>query len=272
MAHVPTISLNQGGAIPQLGYGVFKVDPAQAERAVGMAIEAGYRSIDTARIYKNEEGVGAAIARSAVERDSLFVTTKLWNDDQGYDEALRAFDGSLGRLGLDTVDLYLIHWPKPSQDRFVDSWRALERLQQEGRARAIGVSNFTIPHLERLLGETGIVPAVNQVELHPAFPQHALHAFHQAHNIVTEAWSPLAQGALDAPVIKALAEKHDRTAAQVVLRWHMQRGIVAIPKSVTPSRIAENIAVFDFALDDDDMEQMRSLDTGTRIGPDPERF
>ena len=272
MAHVPTLSLNQGGAIPQIGYGVFKVDPAEAERAVGLAIGAGYRSIDTARIYKNEEGVGAAIARAGVDRDSLFVTTKLWNDDQGYDEALRAFDASLGRLGLDTVDLYLIHWPKPSQDKYVDSWRALEKLHQEGRAKAIGVSNFTLAHLERLLEETGIVPAVNQIELHPALPQDELHAFHQAHGIVTEAWSPLAQGALDAPAIKALAEKHDRTAAQVVLRWHMQRGIVAIPKSVTPSRIAENIAVFDFALDDEDMERMRGLDTGTRIGPDPERF
>ncbi len=272
MAHVPTLSLNQGGAIPQIGYGVFKIDPAEAERAVGLAIAAGYRSIDTARIYRNEEGVGAAIARAGVERDSLFVTTKLWNDDQGYDAALHAFDASLARLGLETVDLYLIHWPKPSQDKYVDSWRALERLQQEGRARAIGVSNFTIVHLQRLLDETAIVPAVNQIELHPALPQDALHAFHQAHNIVTEAWSPLAQGALDAPVIRALAEKHDRTPAQVVLRWHMQRGVVAIPKSVTPSRIAENIAVFDFALDDEDMERMRTLDTGTRIGPDPERF
>ena len=272
MAHVPTLSLNQGGAIPQIGYGVFKIDPAEAERAVGLAIAAGYRSIDTARIYRNEEGVGAAIARAGVERDSLFVTTKLWNDDQGYDAALRAFDASLARLGLDTVDLYLIHWPKPSQDKYVDSWRALERLQQEGRARAIGVSNFTAAHLQRLLDETAIVPAVNQVELHPALPQDTLHAFHQAHGIVTEAWSPLAQGALHAPAIRSLADKHARTPAQVVLRWHMQRGVVAIPKSVTPSRIAENIAVFDFALDDEDMERMRTLDTGTRIGPDPEQF
>lgn len=272
MAHVPTLSLNQGGAIPQLGYGVFKVDPAEADNAVGLALDAGYRSIDTATIYRNETGVGAAIARCGIERDALFVTTKLWNDDQGYDSALRACDESLKRLGLDYVDLYLIHWPKPAQDRYVDSWRALERLKEDGKVRAIGVSNFEIPHLERLLAETAIVPAVNQIELHPALPQDALHEFHQAHGIVTEAWSPLARGELDAPVILAIAGKHGRTPAQVVLRWHMQRGIVAIPKSVTPSRIAENIAVFDFALDAGDMEQLRTLDAGRRIGPDPNTF
>ena len=276
MPHVPTLSLNGGGTIPQLGYGVFKVAPEEAEVAVGQALAAGYRSIDTATIYRNEAGVGAAIAhavaRSGIERDALFVATKLWNDDQGYDSALRAFDASLARLGLEYVDLYLIHWPKPAQDRYLDSWRALERLAQEGRARAIGVSNFTVPHLRRLMDETAIVPAVNQVELHPAFPQAELHAFHQAHGIVTEAWSPLAQGALGDAAIAELAAKHGRTAAQVVLRWHMQRGVVAIPKSVTPSRIAENIDIFDFALDGDDMERLRGLDTGRRIGPDPERF
>ena len=272
MAHVPTISLNQGNAIPQLGYGVFKVDPKEAEKAVGLALDAGYRSIDTAMIYRNEEGVGAGIKASGIERDELFITTKLWNDDQGYDSTLRAFDASLKRLGLEYVDLYLIHWPKPSQDKYLDTWRAFEKLKQDGRVRAIGVSNFKIAHLERLLGDTAIVPAVNQIELHPTLPQNELHEFHEAHSIVTEAWSPLAQGELDAPAIVALAEKHSRTPAQVVLRWHMQRGIVAIPKSVTPSRIAENIDVFDFALDDDDMQLMRGLDTGRRIGPDPDTF
>ena len=272
MPHVPTLSLNQGGAIPQLGLGVFKVPSGEAERVVGEALAAGYRSIDTAAVYRNEAGVGAAVARSGIERDALFVTTKLWNDDQGYDAALRAFDGSLGRLGLDHVDLYLIHWPKPARDLYLDTWRALERLAQEGRARAIGVSNFPVRHLERLMNETAVVPAVNQVELHPAFPQDALHAFHRQHGIVTEAWSPLAQGDLDHPVIAGIAARHGRTAAQVVLRWHMQRGIVAIPKSVTPARIAANIDVFDFALDEDDMARMRTLDTGRRIGPDPETF
>ena len=272
MAHVPALSLNQGGAIPQLGYGVFKVAPAEAEHAVGLALRAGYRSIDTAMIYRNETGVGGALAGSGIERDALFVTTKLWNDDQGYDSTLRAFDASLERLGLDYVDLYLIHWPKPALDKYVESWRALERLKEEGRARAIGVSNFQIPHLERLLAETAIVPAVNQIELHPTWPQHELHAFHQAHGIVTEAWSPLAQGDLDAPALVEVAQKHDRTPAQVVLRWHMQRGIVAIPKSTTPSRIAENIALFDFALDPEDMTQLGRLDIGRRIGPDPNNF
>ena len=272
MPHVPSLSLNQGGTIPQLGYGVFKVPPDTAETAVGQALAAGYRSIDTAMIYRNETGVGAAIAHAEIDRDALFVTTKLWNDDQGYDSALRAFDASLQRLGLDHVDLYLIHWPRPAQDRYLDSWRALERLAAEGRARAIGVSNFPIAHLERLLGETAIVPAVNQIELHPALPQEELHAYHRAHGIVTEAWSPLAQGALDALPIAAIAARHGRTPAQVVLRWHMQRGVVAIPKSVTPSRIAENIDIFDFALDEDDMARLRRLDTGRRLGPDPELF
>ncbi len=272
MPHVPTLSLNQGGAIPQLGYGVFKVDPAEAEKAVGLALEAGYRSIDTAAYYRNEEGVGAAIARSTVPREQIFVTTKLWNDDQGTDSALRAFDSSLGKLGLETVDLYLIHWPKPAQDKYVESWRVLEKIAHEGRARAIGVSNFSIAHLTRLMDETAIVPAVNQIELHPGLPQDALLAFHQKHGIVTEAWSPLARGELDQPEIARLADKHGRTPAQIVLRWHMQRGVVAIPKSVTPSRIAENIDIFGFALDEDDMSAMRSLDTGRRIGPDPETF
>ncbi|MBE7211135.1 MAG: aldo/keto reductase [Gluconacetobacter diazotrophicus] len=272
MPHVPSITLHGGTAIPQLGYGVFKVEPAEARRAVTEALAAGYRSIDTAAYYRNEEGVGEAIRNGDVPREHVFVTTKLWNDDQGYDSALRAFDASMGRLKLDVLDLYLIHWPRPSQDKYVETWRAFERLLEEGRVRAIGVSNFTIAHLQRLMGETAIRPALNQVELHPALPQEELHRFHGEHGIVTEAWSPLARGDLDAPVIRDLAAKHDRTPAQVVLRWHMQRGIVAIPKSVTPSRIRENIAVFDFALDEDDMRRMATLDTGTRTGPDPDRL
>ncbi|MCQ8278412.1 aldo/keto reductase [Acetobacteraceae bacterium KSS8] len=272
MPNVPTIALNGGGAIPQLGYGVFKVKPEEAERAVGIAIQEGYRSIDTAAIYRNEEGVGRAIAAAEVPRAELFVTTKLWNTDQGTDTALRAFETSLGKLGLDYVDLYLIHWPRPQDDKYVESWRVLERIAAEGRARAIGVSNFTVAHLRRLIDETGTVPAVNQIELHPGLQQNELHEFHRSHGIVTEAWSPLAQGELENPVIGALAEKHGRTPAQVVLRWHMQRGVVAIPKSVTPSRIRENIDVFGFALDEADMRQMAGLDAGKRLGPDPETF
>ncbi len=272
MSNVPTVALNQGGAIPQLGYGVYKIGPDEAERAVGTAIESGYRSIDTAAIYHNEEGVGRAIAGASVPRRALFVTTKLWNADQGTDTALRAFETSLGKLGLDYVDLYLIHWPRPQDDKYVESWRVLERIAAEGRARAIGVSNFTVEHLRRLMDETGTVPAVNQIELHPGLQQNELHAFHAEHGIVTEAWSPLAQGELENPVIGALAAKHGRTPAQVVLRWHMQRGVVAIPKSATPSRIRENIDVFGFALDEADMREMAGLDAGKRLGPDPETF
>ncbi|MCQ8242381.1 aldo/keto reductase [Rhizosaccharibacter radicis] len=272
MPHVPTISLNDGHSIPQLGFGVYQVPAAEARGVVGTALEAGYRSIDTATIYRNEEGVGQAIRDSAIDRNEIFLATKLWNDDQGYDSALRAFDASLGRLGLDHVDLYLIHWPQPSRDRYRDSWRALEKIKADGRARSIGVSNFTVAHLERLLGDHGVVPSLNQIELHPGLPQDELVRFHREHNIVTEAWSPLAQGDLDNSVVRELAAKHSRTPAQVVLRWHMQRGVVAIPKSATPSRIRENIDVFDFGLDDDDMRAIATLNTGKRLGPDPERF
>ena len=272
MPHVPDIGLNQGSVMPQLGFGVWQIADDKAAAVVGTALQAGYRLIDTATIYRNESGVGAALTRSGIERDQLFITTKLWNDDQGYDEALLAFDDSLARLKLDYVDLYLIHWPQPKRNRYLDSWRALEKLYEDGRARAIGVSNFTIPHLQRLLDECGIIPAVNQIELHPGLPQRALVEFHQKHGIVTEAYSPLARGALDNPGIQELAVRHDRTAAQIVLRWHMQRGIVAIPKSETPSRIAANIDVFGFALDAADMEAIGRLETGTRIAPDPDAF
>lgn len=274
MTQVPNITLNNGTSMPQLGYGVFQVPPDQVVEPVAEALLCGYRSIDTAAVYGNEAGVGRAIAESGVPRKDLFVTTKLWNDRQGYDSTLTAFDESLARLGLDYVDLYLIHWPVPSQDRYVDTWKAMQRLHEEGRAKAIGVSNFQIPHLQRLLDETDVVPAVNQVELHPRFSQGELRAFHAEHGIATEAWAPLGQGKglLDDPTLTALADKYDRTPAQIVLRWHLQLGNIAIPKSVTPSRIKQNIDVFDFELAADDMDSINALETGVRVGPNPDTF
>ncbi len=270
-AAVPDVRLNNGVTMPQVGFGVFRVPDDETEQAVLAAIEAGYRSIDTASLYGNETGVGKAVATCGLAREELFVTTKVWNDDQGYDATLRAFDAGLGRLGLDHVDLYLIHWPKPSRDRYVDTWRALEKLHADGRARAIGVSNFQRDHLQRLLDETQVVPAVNQIELHPQLPQEPLRRFHAEHGIVTEAWSPLGQGqALAHPLVVDLAQRHGRTPAQVVLRWHLQLGNVVIPKSTHPARIRENIALFDFALTDADMAALTRLDTGTRLGPDPD--
>ncbi|WP_307805692.1 aldo/keto reductase [Streptomyces chrestomyceticus] len=272
MSKVPHITLNNGVAMPQLGYGVWQVPDDEAATAVGNALEAGYRSIDTAAIYGNEEGTGKALAASGIARDELFVTTKLWNDEQGYDSTLRAFDTSLGKLGLEYVDLYLIHWPMPAKDTYVDTYRAFEKIYEEGRAKAIGVSNFQPAHLERLLGETSVVPAVNQVELHPQLQQSELRAFHARHGIATEAWSPLGQGKdlLKNTTVTGLAEKYGRTPAQIVLRWHLQLGNVVIPKSVTPSRIKENIDVFGFELDDADMSALAALDSGTRLGPDPD--
>ncbi|MEU6963047.1 aldo/keto reductase [Streptomyces chrestomyceticus] len=272
MSKVPHITLNNGVAMPQLGYGVWQVPDDEAATAVGSALEAGYRSIDTAAIYGNEEGTGKALAASGIARDELFVTTKLWNDEQGYDSTLRAFDTSLGKLGLEYVDLYLIHWPMPAKDTYVDTYRAFEKIYEEGRAKAIGVSNFQPAHLERLMGETSVVPAVNQVELHPQLQQSELRAFHARHNIATEAWSPLGQGKdlLTNTTVTGLAEKYGRTPAQIVLRWHLQVGNVVIPKSVTPSRIKENIDVFGFELDDADMSALAALDSGTRLGPDPD--
>lgn len=270
----PTLALNAGTAMPQLGIGVFKVKNAEAERVVLDAFEAGYRMVDTAAMYRNEEGVGKAIAGSGLPRAEIFVSTKLNNDAHGKQAALDAFDASLGRLGLDYVDLYLIHWPLPAQDRYVETWQALESIYREGRARAIGVSNFQPAHLRRLLDETGVVPAVNQIELHPYLVQSELRAFHVKHRIVTEAWSPLARGGelLRDPVITTLAEKYGRTPAQIVIRWHVQLGNAVIPKSVTPSRIAENIDVFGFELADDDMASITELDRGHRTGPDPDTF
>jgi len=265
------VRLNNGVSMPRLGFGVFQVPDEQATAAVAAALETGYRSIDTAALYGNEHGVGVAIKSAGVPRQDLFVTTKLWNADQGAERVLPAFERSLGRLGLDYVDLYLIHWPAPSLDRYVETWRAFERLYADDRVRAIGVSNFTIAHLTRLLAETGTVPAVNQVELHPSLQQPALRAFAAEHGIVTEAWSPLGQGAaVSDPTIVRLADRHRRTAAQVVLRWHLELGNVAIPKSVTPSRIRENFDVFGFRLTGEDLREIALLDTGRRIGPDPD--
>jgi len=271
---VPSLSLNTGANIPQLGFGVFQVPPEETARTVKLALEAGYRSIDTATAYGNEEGVGQAIRESGLDRHEVFVTTKLWNDDQGRQSALRAFDASLDRLGLDHVDLYLIHWPVPARDLYVETWRALEEIHSEGRARAIGVSNFEPDHLQRLLDETEVVPAVNQIELHPRLQQAELRAFHSEQGIVTEAWSPLAQGELlEDPLVEEVAEAHGRTPAQVILRWHVELGNVAIPKSVTPERIRENIEVFDFELTPEQLERLAGLDSSDgRVGPHPQRF
>lgn len=271
---VPDVTLNNGVLMPQLGFGVWQVDDDAAEHAVTTALEAGYRSIDTAKIYGNEQGVGRALRASGLPREQLFITTKLWNTEHEYDKALRAFDDSLASLGLDYLDLYLMHWPVPSQDLYTEAWRAMEKLYADKRVRAIGVSNFTVQTMSRLLDEFDVVPAVNQIELHPHFPQEELRKLHAVHDIATEAWSPLGQGKglLDDPVLARLAAKHGKSPAQVVLRWHLQLGNVVIPKSVTPSRIAENIAVFDFALDDEDMAAIATLDNGGRIGPDPAVF
>ncbi len=274
MSKVPSITLNNGVEMPQLGFGVWQVPDDEAAQAVSTALEAGYRSIDTAAIYENEEGTGQAIADSGIPREDLFVTTKLWNGDQGYDATLRAFDTSLAKLGLDHVDLYLIHWPMPSKGLYVETYKAFEKLLADGRTRAIGVSNFLPEHLEHLIAETSVVPAVNQIELHPQLQQTASRAFHTQHDIATEAWSPLGsgKGLLDVPTVVAVARKHDRTPAQVVLRWHLQLGNVVIPKSVTPSRIRENLDVFDFELDGDDLAAFAALDEGKRLGPDPATF
>jgi len=271
---VPPIILNNGVEMPQLGFGVWQVPDDEAERAVATALEAGYRSIDTAAIYGNEEGTGKAIAASGVPREDIFLTTKLWNSDQGYDSTLRAFDASLDKLGVEYVDLYLIHWPTPARDKYVDTYKAFEKLHADGRIRAIGVSNFEPDHLQRLIAETSVIPAVDQIELHPHLQQHAAREYHAEQGIATEAWSPLGsgKGLLEVPAIVAIAQKHGRTPAQVVLRWHLQLGNVVIPKSVTPSRIKENIEVFDFSLDTEDLAAISALNEDRRLGPDPATF
>jgi 2,5-diketo-D-gluconate reductase A len=268
---IPSTTLNDGVAIPQFGFGVFQVPPAETAASVTTALELGYRHIDTAAIYGNEREVGQALAASGIARDELFVTTKLWNGEQGYDSALSAFEVSAGKLGLDVVDLYLIHWPVPSRDRYVEAWRALVRLKQDGRVRSIGVSNFQPAHLRRLFDEVGVVPSVNQIELHPYLQQAALRAFHAEHEIVTEAWSPLAQGlVLDDPALVAIAAAHGKTPAQVVLRWQLQLGNVVFPKSVTPARIAENLDLFDFELSAAELASIERLERGERTGFDPD--
>ena len=269
----PSVPLNDGNSIPTVGFGVFKIPPEDAEQAVSTALQAGYRHIDTAAMYGNERETGRAIAESGVPRDELYVVTKLWNADQGYDSTLAAFDASMDRLGLDYLDLYLVHWPVPALNKFVDTFRAFAHLRDQGRIRSIGVSNFEPEHLDTLVDATGIVPAVNQVELHPRLPQNELREVHARLGIATEAWGPLGQGSLlTDPKVTAVAERHGRTPAQVLIRWHIQLGNIVIPKSVNPKRIASNFDVFDFELSDDDMASISSLDDGNRLGPDPRTF
>lgn len=270
---VPTIKLNDGNSMPQLGLGVWQVPDGEAGAVVRTALEAGYRLIDTAAIYGNEAGVGEGLRASRVARKDLFITTKLWNDRHRYEDAERAMDESLKRLGLAYVDLYLIHWPVAGSTRFVEAWRAMIAMKADDRARSIGVSNFTIAHLERLMDETGVVPAVNQIELHPGFAQRELRAFHAKHGIVTEAWSPLGQGmVMENEVLARIGRKHGKTPAQVALRWHLQSGQVAIPKSVTPARIRENIEVFDFELSGEEVMAINAIAESGRLGPDPDKF
>ncbi|HUB73322.1 MAG TPA: aldo/keto reductase [Solirubrobacteraceae bacterium] len=270
---IPHIALGEGVQIPQLGFGVFQVPPRQTAGVVAQALQAGYRHIDTAAAYRNEQGVGQAIGESGLSREQVFVTTKCFNDDQGYEQAQRACSASLERLGFEFVDLYLIHWPVPAHDLYAETWRAFVALHRQGRAHAIGVSNFKEAHLRRVIEDSGVAPSINQVELHPYFQQRQLRELHAELGIVTEAWSPLAQGAvLEDPTIAAIAGEHGKSAGQVVIRWHLQLGNVVIPKSVTPARIRENIDVFDFELDDAQMEAIAGLDRGERTGPDPDTF
>ncbi len=269
---VPNVILNNGIEIPQLGFGVWRIPSEATKKAVLAALDAGYRHIDTAKLYDNEEGVGAAIRESGLDRDEVFVTTKVWNTDQGYDDTLRAFDASMERLGFEVLDLYLIHWPLPGRGLAADTWRAMERLYHDGRIRAIGVSNFHAHHLRALIDHADVVPTVNQVELHPYLQQEKVRAANTELGVATEAWAPLARGGelLADPVVLRLADKHGRTPAQVVLRWHIQMDTIVIPKSVTPARIAENFDVFDFELDEEDMVAVRGLDREHRTGAHPD--
>ena len=270
---VPAVTLHDGVEIPQLGFGVFQVPPEDTQEIVEEALAVGYRHIDTAAAYRNEAGVGAALEATGIAREEVFVTSKLWNSQQGYDSTMQACQKSLERLGSDYMDLYLIHWPVPTEDRYLDTWRAFEQIHREGRARTIGVSNFRVEDLERLKAEPELLPTVNQIELHPKLQQAELRAWHEDNGVATEAWSPLAQGALlDDATIEAIAAEHDRTPAQVILRWHIQIGNVVIPKSVTPRRIRENFELFDFELSEEEMAAIGRLDSGERIGPDPATF
>lgn len=269
----PTLAFNDGKHIPQLGLGVWQASDADARTAVREALTAGYRHVDTAAIYENESGVGLGLLDAGLPRAEVFVTTKVWNKEQGLETAARALDKSLERLKLDYVDLLLIHWPTPKHDKYVDTWRALIRAREQGLARSIGVSNFNPAHLRRLLDETGVAPVLNQIELHPYLQQHELRKMHQAAGVLTESWSPLAQGeALNDAAIVAIAKKHGKTTAQVIIRWHLDNGLIVIPKSVTPARIRANFDVFDFQLDAEDLAAIAALDQGKRLGPDPEAF
>ncbi len=265
------IKLNDGNRIPQLGLGVWKASNDEATHAVATALDAGYRHIDTAAAYKNEVGVGRALAETSIPREEIFVTTKLWNDQQLY--AQKALEESLEKLKLDYIDLYLIHWPLPDQDNYVESWKQLLKLKEQGLAKSVGVCNFHIPHLQRLIDETGTAPTVNQIELHPSLPQRQLHAWNATHRIATESWSPLAQGGdglFEEALIQKLAKKYGKTPAQIVIRWHLDNGLIVIPKSVTPKRIHENFNVFDFKLEKEELSEFTKLDTGKRLGPNPE--
>jgi 2,5-diketo-D-gluconate reductase A len=277
MTSVPVLKLNDGHTIPQLGFGVFKIPPAETERAVAVALDVGYRHIDTAEMYGNEEGVGQAVRRSGLDRDEVFVTSKLNNGFHRPDDARVAFDGTLKALGFDYVDLFLIHWPLPTlyDGDFVSTWRTLEEFHSDGRARSIGVSNFEVHHLERLAAETETVPAVNQIEIHPYLTNEEVRAYDSEHEIATEPWSPIAKGrVLDDPTITAISARIGRTPAQVTLRWHIQRGDIVFPKSTTPSRIKQNFEIFDFELAEDDMTVISALDRGDqgRTGPHPDVF
>ena len=274
MSEVPNITLHDGVEIPQLGFGVFQIQPDDTREIVQIALESGYRHIDTAAAYGNEREVGEAIAASGIPREEIFVTTKLWNSDQGFDSTLAAFDGSLGRLDLSYIDLYLIHWPVPEQDRFVDTWRAFEKIRADGGARTIGVSNFRIEDLEQLEDETETRPTVNQIELHPRMQQAELRAWQDERGIVTEAWAPLGQGGdlLEDGTIGEIADAHEKSPAQATLRWHIQLGNVVFPKSAHEDRIRENFEVFDFELTDDEMERFATLDRSERIGAEPATF
>lgn len=273
MVFAPLVEMNDGRSIPVIGFGVWQVPDDVVVDATLKALEVGYRHIDTAYLYHNERGVGEALRRSGLDRDDVFVTTKVWNTDHGYDETLRAFDKSTGLLGIDEVDLYLIHWPTPARDIYLDSWRALIRLREEGRARSIGVSNFHEAHLRKIIDETGVIPAMNQIELHPWLPQAHMRDIDARLGIKTEAWSPLGSGRLiDDPVIADVAAKHGKSPAQVMVRWSIQLGNIVLPKSVTPERIEQNIDVFDFELADADMAAIATLDSGRRTGPNPDDF
>jgi 2,5-diketo-D-gluconate reductase A len=277
MTSVPTLELNDGNTIPQLGFGVFQIPPDETAEATRQALEAGYRHIDTAEMYRNERGVGDAVRSAGLAREDVYITSKLSNAAHRPDDARRAFEGTLTELGFDSVDLFLIHWPLPTlyDGDFVSTWKTLEEFQRDGRARSIGVSNFQVPHLQRLAAEADVVPVVNQVELHPYFLNDEVRAFGEANGIATEAWSPIAQGAvLDDPVITEIAEQAGRTPAQVVLRWHIQRGTIVFPKSTTPSRMAENFELFDFELEAEDVERISALDRGEpgRRGAHPDTF